>query len=79
MDLRTESDLLGSREVPAQSLWGIHTLRAVENFPLSGRKIHPELIKAYGSVKHACFRTNLQLGFFRMKLKPQHSTRLAAK
>lgn len=64
MEYRSESDLLGFREIPAGSLWGIHTLRALENFPLSGHKVHPELIKAYGAVKLACFRANQQLGCF---------------
>lgn len=61
---RTETDLLGTREIPADSLWGIHTERALENFNISGRPIHPELTKAYGAVKLACFRTNQRLGFF---------------
>lgn len=61
---RTESDLLGTRPVPADVLWGIHTARALENFPLSGRRVHAELIKAYGDVKLACLQTNRQLGYF---------------
>lgn len=61
---RIETDLLGSREIPSESLWGIHTLRAIENFPISGRLIHPELVKAYGEVKLACFQTNKALGYF---------------
>ena len=61
---RTEADLLGSLQVPADVLWGIHTERALDNFRISGRRIHPELIKAYGDVKLACFRTNRQLGYF---------------
>ena len=42
---RLETDLLGSKKIPAEALWGIHTSRAVENFPITGRRIHPELIK----------------------------------
>ena len=64
MEYRSESDLLGCRQIPAGSLWGIHTLRAVENFPLSGHKVNPELIKAYGDVKLACLRVNRQIGCF---------------
>jgi aspartate ammonia-lyase len=60
---RTESDLLGDREVPAEVYWGIHTARALENFPLSGRRVHPELIRAMLVVKSACARTNHRLGF----------------
>ena len=62
MDMRIEHDLLGEREVPIQALWGIHTLRAVENFPLSGRATPPELIHAYGVVKLACARINHAVG-----------------
>lgn len=64
MNERIETDLLGSRAVPENALWGIHTLRAVENFPLLHQKIHPELINAYGTVKLACFQVNRQLGYF---------------
>ena len=59
---RKERDLLGERQVPAHVLWGIHTLRALENFPLSGRRVHPALVHAYGLVKQACARTNRELG-----------------
>ncbi len=59
---RKEHDLLGEREVPADALWGVHTLRAVENFPLAGRPVHPALIHAYGTVKLACAKVNRALG-----------------
>jgi len=65
MQTRTEKDLLGSKQIPADALWGIHTARAVENFQLSGRMIHPELIKAFGDVKLACAQTSIQLGFWK--------------
>ena len=61
MNHRQETDLLGTRDVPAEALWGIHTLRAAENFPLSGRKVHPALIHACGAVKLAAARTNHEL------------------
>ncbi len=61
---RVESDFLGEKKIPAEALWGIHTARATENFPLSGEKIHPELIHAYGEVKLACAQINNQLGFW---------------
>jgi len=50
-------------------MWGIHTERALENFQLSGRAVHPELVKAFGAVKLACFQTNRQLGQFPDALK----------
>ncbi len=59
---RIEKDLLGERQVNAGALYGIHTLRAVENFPLSERSIPKPLIHAYGAVKLACARTNHELG-----------------
>lgn len=63
MKFRTESDFLGEKQIPAEVLWGIHTARALENFPLSGKKVHTELIKAYGEVKLACAQTNCKLGY----------------
>jgi aspartate ammonia-lyase len=63
--LRLEQDLLGERSLPEQALYGIHTLRAMENFPLAGRACHPELIRAYGLVKLACAEVNQDLGVWR--------------
>jgi len=60
---RLETDLLGERQVPAPALYGIHTDRALENFPLTGRRVNPALIHAYGAVKLACVRTNVELGY----------------
>jgi len=59
---RTEHDNLGELPIPADALWGIHTARSRANFPLSGRAVHPALIHAFGAVKYACARTNLELG-----------------
>ena len=59
---RKECDLLGARDVPADALYGIHALRARENFPLSGRRVHDALVAAYGVVKLACAQTNETLG-----------------
>lgn len=66
---RTETDLLGTRQIPAECMWGIHTERALENFQISGEPVHSEMAKAYGAVKLACFQTNKQLGFFPEKAK----------
>ena len=62
MSFRTESDLLGSLPSPAEALYGIHTQRAIENFPLSGRPVNRHLVHAFGMVKLACARTNHELG-----------------
>jgi len=61
-DFRTERDLLGELPVPATALHGIHTARALENFPLAGRPVHEELARAYGAIKLACAMTNRALG-----------------
>ena len=60
--MRTEHDLLGSRELPDEVLYGIHTLRARENFG-TRPAVAPELIKAYAAVKLAAVRTNRELGY----------------
>ncbi len=59
---RTEKDLLGNREIPENALHGIHTLRAVENFPLSKRPVNKGLVHSFGAVKLACAMTNHELG-----------------
>ncbi|PEG40949.1 aspartate ammonia-lyase [Mycolicibacterium agri] len=61
---RTEHDLLGDREVPADAYYGVHTARAVDNFPISGVAIsrHTDLIVALASVKQAAAEANRQLG-----------------
>jgi len=61
---RTEHDLLGEREVPHEFYYGIQTLRAVENFPISGIALYhfPVLIEALALVKSACAKANADLG-----------------
>jgi aspartate ammonia-lyase len=53
---------LGPRDVPDEAYWGIQTLRARENFPVSGVRASPHLVKAYAWLKLACVRTNVALG-----------------
>lgn len=62
---RIERDWIGERTLPAGALFGIHTARAVENFPLSRRPVHPALVTAYGTVKLACALTNRELGVWK--------------
>ncbi len=61
-DVRIEEDSLGKREVPATAYWGIQTLRATENFPVSGLTASVHLIRAYAYLKLAAVRANLALG-----------------
>ncbi len=60
---RQEEDLLGKMNLPASAYWGIHTQRAVANFPLSGRRVNPSLIRALAQVKKACAAANVELGY----------------
>ena len=46
MKRRTEKDSLGEKQVPADAYYGIQTQRAVENYPISGYRAHPKLIRA---------------------------------
>jgi fumarate hydratase class II len=59
---RIERDSMGEMRVPETGLWGASTQRAVENFPISGRGIPPELIRALGLVKLAAAQVNRELG-----------------
>ncbi|HEX7119542.1 MAG TPA: aspartate ammonia-lyase [Longimicrobiales bacterium] len=63
-ELRREKDLLGERDVPDRNYYGIQTLRAVENFPITGIAIgqYPELVNALAAVKEAAARANMELG-----------------
>lgn len=56
---RVEQDFLGKKEIPAEAYYGIQTLRAVENFPITGYRIHEELIKALAMVKKAAAIANM--------------------
>lgn len=61
---RIERDSLGELEIPSDVYWGVHTARAVENFPISKRAIgvYPDLIRAFAQVKQAAARANADLG-----------------
>jgi aspartate ammonia-lyase len=61
---RVEHDLLGNRQVPAGSYFGVHTLRAFENFPITGNpiSIYPDLIRALACIKQAAALANHELG-----------------
>ena len=68
-DLRDEHDLLGDRQVPESVLWGIQTLRAMENFSITGVRLsqYPEMIESLALIKSCCATANFQLG----KLSPE--------
>ena len=72
---RREHDLLGEADVPESAYWGIHTLRAKENFPISGVLIgaYPELVRSLALVKHAAALANRDLG----ELQPAQAEAIA--
>jgi aspartate ammonia-lyase len=63
MKNRIEKDPLGSKEVGENAYWGIHTQRAIENFPLSGIRVPCGLIRALALVKKAACLANRELGY----------------
>jgi len=70
---RIEHDLLGDAEVPENAYWGIHTLRAIKNYPITGKLIgeYADLIKSLAYVKEAAAKANLELGHLdAKKLRP---------
>ena len=60
-EYRVEHDSMGDVKVPAQAYYGAQTQRAVENFPISGWRLHTDLIHAIGLVKYACGVANRDL------------------
>src|SRR6478736_7205367 len=63
-EFRTEKDLLGEKQVPAEAYYGVQTARALENFQLSGVPIsrYPEFVEAWAIVKLAAARANTASG-----------------
>ena len=59
---RVEHDPLGEHTVPTDAYYGIQTVRAAENFPISGLRAHPDLVKATVLIKKAAARANVDLG-----------------
>lgn len=76
MSFRIEHDLLGEYKVPAEALYGVHTARSIENFPLTKRYVHPAWIHAMGDVKHACAKTSRAHGAW--KKDPQKADAIEA-
>jgi aspartate ammonia-lyase len=73
---RTERDSLGPLEVPANAYYGVQTARAVANFPISGERLHPEMMRAAVRIKIAAARANAELGV--LDAKKAHAIEAAA-
>lgn len=59
---RKERDYLGEVEVPAEAYYGVQTQRAVFNYPISGLRVHPFMVRAAGCIKKATAQTNAAAG-----------------
>ena len=65
---RLESDSIGQREIPIDAYYGVQSLRAYENFKISGTKTHKEFIKAIVEVKKAAAITNGEVGVIKKEI-----------
>lgn len=61
-EYRVEHDSIGEKQVPANAYYGIETARAKDNFKITGRRVHPEMIRALAEVKKAASITNMEAG-----------------
>ncbi len=74
MATRIEKDSLGQKEVPADAYYGLQSVRAMENFPISGLRKHARMVEAMAMVKKAAAFANAELGL----LKPEVSKAIGA-
>ncbi|MDE2060732.1 MAG: aspartate ammonia-lyase, partial [candidate division NC10 bacterium] len=74
MATRIEQDSLGPKGVPVDAYYGLQTVRALENFPISGLRLHPKMVEAMVTVKKAAALVNTDLEL----LKPEIGRAIAA-
>ena len=67
-DFRIESDSIGSKDVPENVYYGVQSLRAAENFRITGLSMHPEIINSLAYIKKACAITNCEVGILDKKI-----------
>ena len=65
---RVEKDSIGPKEIPAHVYYGVQTARAVDNYPISGMRAHPTLIRAIAMIKRASAEANKELGLVDAKV-----------
>src|SRR5436309_14458702 len=65
---RLEKDSIGPKEIPANVYYGVQTARAVDNYPISGMRAHPTLIRAIAMIKRAAAEANKELGLIDPKV-----------
>ena len=68
VNTRNESDSIGSMTLPADVYYGVQSFRAVENFPITGRYMIPEMINSLAMLKKACAIANRDAGVFEAKV-----------
>lgn len=67
-DFRIESDSIGTKDVPENVYYGVQSLRAAENFRITGLTMHPEIINSLAYIKKACAITNCEVGILDKKI-----------
>ncbi len=73
MKFRKESDFIGEKEVPADAYYGVQTMRALDNFPITGLLVHPSMIRAMAVVKKSAALANRDTG----RMKPEVANAIA--
>lgn len=61
-EYRKEHDSIGEKMVPKEAYYGVQSLRAAENFSITGLKMHPEFINSFAQIKKAAAITNYEVG-----------------
>ena len=59
---RLESDSIGEKQVPADAYYGVQSMRAMENFSITGARLHTEMINSLATLKKACAIANKKAG-----------------
>ena len=62
MEFRVEKDSIGTKDVPENVYYGVQSLRAAENFHITGLNMHPEIINSLAYIKKAAAITNCEAG-----------------
>ncbi len=66
-DYRVEKDSIGVKDIPEEVYYGVQTLRAAENFHITGLNMHPEIINSLAYIKKASAITNCEVGILEKK------------
>ena len=64
-DYRTETDSIGEKHIPKNVYYGVQSLRAAENFHITGLNMHPEIISSLACIKKAAAITNCAMKFWK--------------